>query len=112
MVLRELNIKYFRAGTAVTLSPRPLPIFCARIKCKPAASYRTTAGFLEFGSVVSCIPGLFVLPPYLAYYISRWWHLLYIRYNGYAAMTWSYRINLLKPGVVIGLHHSAAIVCN
>jgi hypothetical protein len=90
MVLCELNIEYFRAGTALTLEPRPLPIFYARIKCKPAAIYRTREGLLELGSVVSCIPDLFFVPPYLAFYINRWWHFLFVRYNGYTAMTWSY----------------------
>lgn len=112
MVLCELNVEYFRAGTAVALAPPPLPNFFARIKCKPAASYRTMAGFLELGSFVSCAPDLFVVPPYLAFYISRWWHFLHVRYNGYAEMTWSYRINFLKPGVILGLHHSAAVVWN
>ena len=105
-------MEYFRAVTALTLAPLPLPIFCARIKCKPAASYRTTAGLLELGSVVSCIADLFFVPPYLAFYISRWWHFLYVRYNGYTAMTWSYPINFLKPGVILGLHHSVAVVWN
>jgi hypothetical protein len=112
MVLCEVNAQYFRAGTAVTLAPRPLPIFFARIKCKPAARYRTTAGFLELGSVVSCIPDLFVVPPYLAFYISSWWHFMYFRYSGYAAVTRSYRINFLKPAVILGLHRSAAVVWN
>jgi hypothetical protein len=89
-----------RADTAVTLTRRPFPIFCARIQCKPTVNYRTMAGFLELGSVISCTPDVFVAPPYLAFSkqvvtfrahqmcslhrlawpsISRWWHFVHTR---------------------------------